>query len=134
MPSIKHHHTISLATSTMKSILIVAFAAINLVEAGKNTTLAPTPGVIRPDTQAPITPFPTPGVPESPPPSTGIPETPPPSTAIPETPPPATTPPGTPFPTQGVPETPPPAIPETPPPVVTPVSSFYSASCLPIHV
>ena len=41
----------------MKLITIVASAA--LVSAGTNKTLAPTPGISRPGTPAPITPFPT---------------------------------------------------------------------------
>jgi len=41
----------------MKLITIVASAA--LVSAGTNKTLAPTPGVDRPTSPAPITPFPT---------------------------------------------------------------------------
>ena len=42
----------------MKTIAILASSAL-LVNAGTNKTLAPTPGVIRPNAPPPITPFPT---------------------------------------------------------------------------
>ena len=41
----------------MKTIAILATATI--VTAGTNKTLAPTPGVVRPNAPPPITPFPT---------------------------------------------------------------------------
>ena len=42
----------------MKTIAILASAAA-LVNAGTNKTLAPTPGIVRPNAPPPITPFPT---------------------------------------------------------------------------
>ena len=43
----------------MKSLTIIAAMAAASVNAGTNKTLAPTPGVDRPNAPPPITPFPT---------------------------------------------------------------------------
>jgi len=39
--------------------ILISSASIAIVSAGTNKTLAPTPGIVRPTTPAPITPFPT---------------------------------------------------------------------------
>ena len=69
----------------IQSAIAIITTLVSAVDAGKNTTQAPTPTVTRPvdETTPPLTPFPTESTPMTSPPESTIPETSPPVRVLP---------------------------------------------------